>query len=515
MEVNAKQQHIFQTVFLVLGLFSLAVAEYSNDTGVGIDVECSTGSTEDEQGNKKTVTCLQVDHPSGLIILKVQMYKNNARNYKQIHDPRELIQATNCSIEMVNTANNCTIRVDNQQFLDIHDAFATLYSIDEGQHAAFLEVSVANGSVVLEGLMTVRSSKISRSKFLPFELAKLPDIMHFKVNTKPQTVPMVKLSMDMSQECISALLIDQEGFVRPTLDDDIDRTSLWDLDADRNPWYHYDDLDYYPSSGYENYSVYDAMSLSSDNDFSFYTAEARNIGHHEDTLTSADQQNGIGNHGSNVNKSNLRSRRTRRSQGSYPETTQDHNDNGNDTEIRNNTTDENDIYCFKQENNETLQVEWHCNAGYGMPPEQKDMIMMALYATFFINLDTVTITRREIVPASDFEICTYTHHTRLYPEYVAHLYAEYGLEQCCSLNMFQLEVIGGFSNTGIRQLQWECRNPYRITIMIERFIMFLSAVLTVFCPMAVKFFPSPHEVQHGNLTHAMQNVKLTTQFLHR
>ena len=515
MEMTAKQQYIFQKVFFVLGLFSLAVAEYSNDTEVRIDAECSTGSTEDEQGNKKTVTCLQVDHPSGLIIFKVQMYKNSARNYEQIRDPRELIQATNCSIEMVNTANNCTIRVDNQQFLDIHDAFATIYSIDQGQHAAFLEVSVANGSIVLEGLMTVCSSKISRSKFLPFELAKLPDIIHFKVNTKPQTVPMVKLTMDMSEECISTLLTDQGGFVWPNLDD-MDHPSLWEQESDINPWSW--NLDDYPSSGYENYSGYDAVSLLSDNDtdFNFYTEEMLNIGHHEDTLTSAHQQNGTGNHGNNVNRSDLRSRRARRSQGTYPETTQDdYNDNGNDTEITNSTTDGNDIYCYKQENNETLQVEWYCNAGYGMPSEQKDMIMMALYATFFINLDTVTITRREIVPASDFEICTYTHHTRLYPEYVAHLYAEYGLEQCCNLNMFQLEVIGGFSNTGIRQLQWECRNPYRITIMIERFVMFLSAVLTVFCPMAVKFFPSPHEVQHGNLTHVMQHVKLTTQFLHR
>ena len=188
------------------------------------------------KGTKKIVTCLQVDHPSGLIILKVRMYKNSARNYEQILDPRELIQETNCSIEMVNTANNCTIRVDNQQFLDIHDAFATIYSIDQGQHAAFLEVSVANGSIVLEGLMTVRSSKISSSKFLPFALAKLPDIIHFKVNTKPQTVPMVKLSMDLSEECISALLTDQKGFLWPT-PDDRDLPSLWDQQTDKNPWH--------------------------------------------------------------------------------------------------------------------------------------------------------------------------------------------------------------------------------------------------------------------------------------
>ena len=277
---------------------------------------------------------------------------------------------------------------------------------------------------------------------------------------------------------------------------------------------------YYFSSGYDDYSGYDPASVSSDNesDFSFYTAEAYDKNyHHEDALTSVDSQNENEHRGNTVKKSNLRDRRTRRSGGTYPETTQDdgNNDNANDTEISNNATDGNDNYCYKKENNESLQAQWHCNAGYGMPSEQKDMIMMALYATFFINLDTVTITRREIVPASDFEICTYTHYTRLYPEYLARLYAEYGLEHCCNLNMFQLEVIGGFSNTGIRQLQWECRNPYRITIMIKHFIIILSVVFTVFCPMAVKFFPSPHEVQHGNLTHAIQRVKLTTQFLHR
>ena len=498
MEVKWKENRILQGTLLFM-LCRGMLTNDSNDTKLLPDTECSIGSTEDNYGNKKTLTCLQVDHPSGQsIIIKVRMYKNNATNFEQMRQPRKLIQETNCSVELINVESNCTISINNQQFLDIHDAFATIYSIDEGQHAAFLEVNVANGSLVIGGLMSVRSSKISNSKFLPFALAKLPDIIQFKVNTKPQTVPTVRLSVDMSQECISTLLTDQQG-----LDWAIDkkpRPSFWVGEEDKRPpsptdyYYDYDDFDYdeYPDEYSDHFQDVNMTNGS------IYGTDMLNERFYEYMSVVAHQKNDK----QFLNYNNMDASNS------------DTRPNLNDTEASNKTESDKD-YCFKREDNETGEVKWHCNAGYRMPSEQKHMIMMALYAAFFINLDTVTITRKEIVPVSDFEVCVYTPYTRLYPEYVASLYAEYGLRQCCNLNMFQLEVYGGFSNAGMRQLQWDCRDPYRITKMIERFIIVLSAIMTAFCPMAVKFFPSPHEVKHGNFTQVMKRVNLTTKFLRR
>ena len=487
-------------LIILLGLWDFVSADAQESE---IDHECLQESVFDSFGNKNTVTCLQIDHPFGRILIKVRTHKNNRTNYEQVRLPRQLIKETNCSIELINTATNCSIQVSNRQFLEIHDAFATLYSIDTDHHAAFLEVSTMNGSVVIGGLMTVRSSRISNSKFLPFTLARLPDILEFKVSTKPQTVPVVNISIDMSPECISQLLGDQTGLVDVNLNREHVKPSVW-LDSGMD----YSGDDYYPGFyHFLNYTDHNDMDNFTDSD-----SGMKSSGYDYDYSGDESKSNYTFNNVLYYNKSNAPDRRKR-----YSEATMDYfhfTSEQNNTEENETDTDHKN-YCFKQQDNETLEVKWYCTAGHNMPTEHKDMIMMALYTTFFVNLDTVTITRREIVPASDFEVCSYTRYTRLYPAYVASLYSEYGLQECCKLNMFQLEIYGGFSDAGIRQLQWECRDPYSVTIMIQRVIIALCAIMTVFCPMMVKFFPSPHEVEHGNLTHVLKRVKLTTQVLHR
>ena len=503
-ELKMAIRKIFKlNVLILLGSWNFMLAStQENDTFS--DDECLEKSVFDALGNKKTVTCLQVDHPSGRILIKVRLHKNNRIKYDHIREPRQLIKETNCSIELVNTANNCTISVNNKQFLEIHDAFATLYSINEGQHAAFLEVSTLNGSVMIGGLMTVRSSRISSSKFLPFTLARIPDIMEFKVSTKPQTVPEVNISIDMSLECLSQLLGDQVGLVDSKLrkKDEV-LSSVW-----MDPQYEYSSFDYYIALLNLNLTTFN----DSNSDF-FPSAETS--GYDKIYFDDGNPSNKTFNYSYyelRLNTTETNNNRERR----FAEKTMDYSQitPGNDTG-ENITYADHDDYCFKQEGNETHEEKWYCTAGHNMPSEHKDMIMMALYTTFFVNLDTVTITRREIVPASDFEVCSYTHYTRLYPAYVANYYAEYGLQECCKLNMFQLEIYGAFSDDGIKQLQWECQDPYSVTTMIQRAIIVLCAIMTVFCPMMVKFFPSPHEVEHGNLTHVLKQFKLTTQFLQR